>query len=783
MRVCSEFSHAGRLAVCLLVALAAGRPGAAFGQSGSVDDFEAGGAVAPAVILSPVPNSAAPPLAPATVTRDESGRVTVRAVRLLNPLRLDGALDEALYKDVLPISDFIQMEPRAGEPATEKTEIWLSFDGDNVYISAKAWDSQMDTLIATDMRRDSNVAWQGNDIVSFAFDTFFDKRNALSFTVNPIGSRSDGQVVNERQYSQDWNPVWDLKTGRFDGGWTFEAALPFKSFRYRAGAAQVWGFNAMRIKRAKNEISTVTKVPPARGQQAFRQPSYAATLVGIEAPAGGLDLDIKPYVISSLSTDRTVATPISNDPNGDIGLDLKYAVTQGLSADLTINTDFAQVEADEQQVNLTRFSLFFPEKRDFFLENSGTFSFGGVNNNGNNNGNNDSAAPIMFYSRRIGLNKGRVVPLEAGGRLTGRVGRYSLGVLASRTGEEAISATPSNTFGVLRLKRDVLRRSSIGLIATGRSVELNGNGRNAAYGVDGTFGFFDNLSINTYWAKTQTDRRNGDDVSYRGVLDYNGDRYGVQLERLGIGADFNPEMGFVRRGDMRRSRAQARFSPRPKNMPSIRRFQYQANVVYAEDGAGILESREREGQFEIQFQNGDKFGLNYNNQYEYLPTPFAIAPSVTIPVGGYAFDTYQVSFELGRQRTVSSQLSLEYGIFYNGHRTSFTVSQGRVSLTNSLSVEPSYSLNKVDLVEGAFTTNLFGSRVTYSLTPLMFLSTLIQYNSGNNAVSTNARLRWEYRPGSEFFVVYNDERNTLARSFPSLNTRSFIVKFNRLFRL
>jgi hypothetical protein len=176
-------------------------------------------------------------------------------------------------------------------------------------------------------------------------------------------------------------------------------------------------------------------------------------------------------------------------------------------------------------------------------------------------------------------------------------------------------------------------------------------------------------------------------------------------------------------------------------------------------------------------------GLGYNNQYEYLPAPFRITPAVTLPVGGYAFDTFQASFELGRQRVVSSQMTFEYGTFYDGHRTSFSASQGRVSLTNALAVEPNYTLNKVDLREGHFTQNLFGSRVTYTMTPMMFVSTLIQYNSGNNSVSTNARLRWEYRPGSEFFVVYNDERNTLARSFPSLNTRSFVVKFNRLFRL
>jgi hypothetical protein len=210
------------------------------------------------------------------VRRDDEGRAAIRAVRLSQPIRLDGQLDEALYRDVLPISDFIQMEPEAGAPATERTDAWIAFDEDNLYVSFRNCDTQMDRLIATEMRRDSTNTWQGNDIVSFIIDTFFDRRNANAFTINPLGGRSDGQMVNERQYSLDWNPVWDVKTGRFPGGWTAEAAIPFKSIRYRPGTNQMWGFNAMRVKRAKNEISTLTRVPPARGQQGFQQPSFAA---------------------------------------------------------------------------------------------------------------------------------------------------------------------------------------------------------------------------------------------------------------------------------------------------------------------------------------------------------------------------------------------------------------------------------------------------------------------------------------------------------------------------
>ncbi len=727
------------------------------------------------------------PVPPATISRDADGRATVRAVRLSRPLRLDGALDEAHYGEVPPMSGFIQIEPQPGDLAKDQTDVWVSFDDDRVYVSARMWDDQMDRIVATEMRRDSTALFQGNDVVSFVFDPFYDRRNALVFTVNPIGGRSDVQVTNERQFSQDWNPVWEVKTGRFDGGWTVEAAVPFKSLRYREGTEQVWGFNAMRVKRSTNEMSLLTKVPPARGNSALVQTSFAASLVGIEAPRAGRNLDLKPYVTSSLTTNRTATPRVSNDPSGEAGLDLKYGVTQGLTADLTLNTDFAQVEADEQQVNLTRFSLFFPEKREFFLENQGLFSFGGVQLSGSFNSAGTSTAPILFYSRRIGLNQGRVVPLDVGGRLTGRAGRYSIGLVSARAGGEdrtLPSAAPATTFSVVRFKRDVLRRSSVGLIATHRSVAQIGAGRNLAYGADGTFAFFDNLAVNTYWARTDTTGRAGagDQTSYRAQLDYNGDRYGVQIERLAIGADFNPELGFLRRRDMRRSAAHVRFSPRPRNMPSVRRFRYQAGLTLVDNSAGILESREQEAEFAVEFQNGDQFNVGYSDLYELLPEPFAIAPAVTLPVGGYDFRNGSIGFTLGRRRRVSGGVTVEYGTFYDGRRTGVTLSQGRLSVTRALSLEPTYSLNRVRLAEGAFTTHLSGSRITYTMTPLMFVSALVQYNSASRTLSTNARLRWEYRPGSELFVVYNDERNTTGRGFPALATRAIIVKLNRLFR-
>jgi hypothetical protein len=464
-----------------------------------------------------------------------------------------------------------------------------------------------------------------------------------------------------------------------------------------------------------------------------------------------------------------------------VGFDAKYAVTRNMAADVTVNTDFAQVEADQQQINLTRFSLFFPEKREFFLENQGTFSFGGVAVGSLNAGTSD--APILFYSRRIGLNAGREVPIDAGGRLTGRAGRYSIGAINIQSDDDASGALATN-FTVARVKRDLFGRSSIGAIVTNRSVSAAGSGRNLAYGLDGSFIFFKNLQINTYWARTESDRPlglHGNDTSYRAQVDYNGDRYGLQVERLGIGDAFNPEVGFVKRLDMFRNFAQARFSPRPGGRSAIRKYVYQATVDSIDNGSGRLETRTVSGEFALDFKNADRVGVLYTDEFEYLPVPLRIG-GLTLPVGSYAFDTVRLNYNMGQQRTVSANLSVDVGTFYDGRKTTLSVARGRVPVTHQLSFEPTYSYNDVRLSVGQFTAHLAGSRVTYTMTPLMFVSALLQYNSGTDAVSTNARLRWEYRPGSELFVVYNEERNTLTPRFPTLNNRSLIVKFNRLFR-
>ena len=729
-----------------------------------------------------------PPAPPAIIARDAAGRATLRAVRLEEPLDVDGALDERLYRDSLPASDFIQVLPNEGEIAAEQTEIWVAFDGENLYVSGRCHNAAPESAwVANDMRRDGTGLGQ---YVGILLDTFHDRRNAVELVINPLGGRLDGQITNERAWNGDWNPVWSVRVGRFDGGWTFEAAIPFKSLRYRPGRAQTWGFNAERRVVWNNEYSALVPLPASWGYGAIMQVSQAATLVGLEAPDAGIDLEVKPYVIGETNGVRAGGSRLANDATGDLGLDVKYGVTDNLVADLTLNTDFAQVEADEQQVNLTRFSLFFPEKREFFLENQGVFAFGGEAGAGQFAG--ISNTPILFYSRRIGLHQGREVQIDAGGRLTGRIGRYSLGVLNIRTADAPAAGARATNFSVLRVRRDILRRSNIGALFTGRSVSQAGPGANEVYGVDGLFSFYQNLNISTYWAETRTRGagRGDDQTSHRVQLDYTGDRYGLQVERLAVGEDFNPEIGFLRRSDFEQHFGLFRFSPRPQSIESIRQFFWEGQLDYIADRKGVLETRQARGRFAMELESGDLFDVIYNRNYEFLERPFAIAPRVIIPAAGYRFDDIEVGYSLGQRHRLSGRISAQHGGFFGGTKTSVnfglgsTFSGTRLELTPQLSIEPNLSFNRVDLPVDRFDTTLVSTRTIYAVNPLMFVSALVQYNSATGGVGTNVRLRWEYHPGSELFIVYNENRNDglHPNRFLQLENRAFIVKINRLFR-
>ena len=508
-----------------------------------------------------------------------------------------------VYEQEQAISDFIQTDPIEGGPATEKTELWVMFDRENVYVAFRVWESQRERRVANVMQKDNGLLFQ-NDGVMFVFDPFYDRRNGVGFMLNAIGGRTDGQVTDER-WSRDWNMVWDVKVADFDGGWTAEVALPFKSLRYRPGTAQVWGFNARRIDRWKNEYSHLMPVERQEAGSGVYRMSRAATVIGLEAPPGSKNLEFKPYAISNASSiePRTLRTStaerfersdgrrrhrrkVRHHPEPDRRLHRQHRLRPGRGRR-------AADQPHALQPVLPREARLLPrERRALRLRRRQQFQCGPQRR----------AAALLQPANRAQCRPGRA-DRRRRAALTGRVGRYSVGVIDIQTGSEAVSGTRATNFSAVRVKRDVLSRSSIGVIATGRSVTQDGAGSNAAYGVDGAFGFFTNLAVDAYWARTATDGLSGSDTSYRGVVNYNGLTYGLQAERLVIGEHFNPEVGFVRRGDIRKSFAQARYSPWPTSIGPVRRISLVGSIGYVENGARQLEARDIDGEFADRLQH------------------------------------------------------------------------------------------------------------------------------------------------------------------------------------
>ena len=722
-----------------------------------------------------------------TVARDSGGRVTVRATRITEPLTIDGALDEGVYLRIKPIDGFLQQEPHEGQPATEKTDVWLLYDDANIYVTARCWSTDPSRIVANEMRRDSFANFQ-NDNFAVLFDTFHDRRNGVQFQSTPLGGLSDSLITDERDSNRDWNTVWDARARRFAEGWAVEFVIPFRSLRYPAPGPQDWGVQFRRVARGANEFSYLTPMPAAYTQRAMVRVSQAASLVGLEAPKAALNLEVKPYALGAVETDLEAFTPYSNDPKAQAGIDAKYTFKNGLVADGTVNTDFAQVEDDEQQVNLTRFSLFFPERREFFLEGAGIFAFGGasVSPRGGQQGP-PSNTPILFYSRTIGLyeyaeDETTAVPLLAGGRLTGRTGAYTVGALNIQQREDLSIGAPSTNFSVVRLKRDLLKQSSIGVIFTNRSQSVNADGANQTVGADASFTFRRYLTINTYLARTRTNGREGNDASYRADVQWTGDRYGFEAEHLAVERNFNPEVGFLRREDFRRSYGMFRFSPRPAGPSPIRKYLFETSFDHFTDTDGRIETQLAAAEAGMELQNGDEWRVQVKNNFEYLDEPFEIVDGLFLPIGGYRFTDAEAMYMIGPQRRVNGAVWVGGGQFFDGTRTEIGY-RGRVGVTSRLGIEPGIAFNWVDLREGSFLAKLLTARATYNLSPRQAVMALVQYNSEGSVIGANVRFRWEFRPGSDLFVVYNEGRDTtLGVSRSTLSGRSFVVKVTRLFR-
>ncbi|MEW6322639.1 MAG: hypothetical protein AB1635_16325, partial [Acidobacteriota bacterium] len=397
---------------------------------------------------------------------------------------------------------------------------------------------------------------------------------------------------------------------------------------------------------------------------------------------------------------------------------------------------------------------------------------------GRRGGSNDT--PVLFYSRRIGLESGRVVPILGGARMLGRVGAWQVGALSMQTDDVPAAGIRSTNFSVLRVNRDLLRRSRIGFLTTRRDAgAVSGD----TVGADAQFGLTNDLTVLGYVAATRSSARPDadDELSYRARMDWNADRYGFQAEHLYVGEDFNPEMGFLRRSAFRRSMAEGRFSPRPAGSSVIRKWDFEGSYDRFTSVSGRLESEETQGTVRMELQNGDMWNVEVTRAFEAIDARFEVARAVFVPVGEYAFSTVKGTYILGPQRRVNGSITAGRGGFYDGTLTELTW-RGRVDVTSQFYVEPQLSWNKVEVPWGAADTNLVSTRWTYTISPRMFASALIQYQSRTASVSTNARLRWEYQPGSELFIVYSDGRTTLSRGIPDVENRSFVVKITKLFR-
>jgi hypothetical protein len=450
------------------------------------------------------------------------------------------------------------------------------------------------------------------------------------------------------------------------------------------------------------------------------------------------------------------------------------------------------VEDDEAQVNLTRFSLLFPEKRDFFLEGADVFTFaqsgpgsGGGGGGVQGGGQNTSTVPLLFYSRRIGLDNGVEVPIRVGGRLLGRTGPWRYGALNIQTAESEVAASPTTNFAVGRVNYDLLSRSRIGAMVTARSalsdtpIDVD-RSTNLSYGIDTTINPTQEVSILGYVAKTRTGTVRGRDGSYRGRFDWNADRYGLQAEHLTVEANFNPEVGYLRRTAFRRSYGQGRFSPRP-DWRGVRKLFYEASVDYITDMDNRPESKELQASHRMELDNGDTWNVDLTRNFERLTRRFEVGRDLFAPVGEYEFTQVRASYAFGPQRPFSGTLTAARGGFYDGTLTEITW-RGRADLSPALYVEPTLSWNHVVVPAGAGDTKRVCTRGTNSLSTRMFVSALVQYQSRSRGMATNARLRWEYQPGSEIFIVYSDGRTTDGSGFPDVINRSIVMKATRLLR-
>mgnify|MGYP001577899772 CR=1 FL=1 len=696
-------------------------------------------------------------------------RPVARAVRASGPIRIDGALDEPGWQQAPALDGFIQSQPRTGYPASEITSVRILYDEGRLYIGAECRDSEPDRLVIPSLEQDFESG--DSDIFGVALDTFHDRRNAFMFLVNPRGAVKDAQDFDDsRLEDAAWEGVIEVKTRIHDQGWTVELALPFTTLRFNPQLAQqVWGVNFLRRIRRKNEEAYWA---PLDRRDRIHRMSKAGTLEGLQNLRAGRNLTIKPYALGANLSGHALTQPAGADFNA--GGDLKYGVTSQLTLDLTVRTDFSQVEVDQEQVNLTRFPLFFPEKRDFFLENSGTFAFGDISERSLRLG--ASLRDFtLFHSRRIGLTfDGQPLPILGGGRLTGKARGFELGLLNIQT--RGSDRAPAENFAAVRVRKSLAGHGDAGVLFLNReATETSSRPYNRSFGADLNLRFLQNLVVNSYFAATEDPIARGSNTAARLTVGWRDRFWDASAFVKQVGDGFEPRMGFVRRRDMRHSYATLGIHPRP-HLRFIQELNPYIEVDYITNLRSVLETRNTTLGFDVPFQDGGRFGVTYNDGFERLFEPFRVLSHTVIRPGDYDFGETTLSYRSSAGRALSGQVNLSHGGYYSGDKTSVSLS-ALWRPNYRLSMDLSVQRNDVDLPDETFSANVFGVRVKYGFSTTLFASAYLQYNAAADQVVTNLRVNFIHSPLSDLFVVYTERRET---SVPRPLERAFTVKVTKL---
>jgi hypothetical protein len=697
-------------------------------------------------------------------------------------LRIDGILDEPSWRLVQPITGLRQREPNAGEPATERTELRVLFDGEYLYFGVEAYDSRPDAVIGRTLLRNQIMrsdgggqpVFGGDDTVAILLDPFHDHRNGVIFATNCKGAKADALLTDEgRELNTDWRGVWDVAATRTQDGWSAEFAIPFRSLRFPEGGGKPWGLNIIRTIRRKNE--EVLWGGWTRENGGFHKVSLAGHLQQLtELPRPGMNLELRPYALTGWVTQDTDDAdeslgPLEDRALMDVGLDLKYEVRPGLVLDATLHPDFAQVEADQEQVNLTRFSLFFPEKREFFLENAGIFEFGFRGFGG-------PPPFLLFFSRQIGIAADDgIVPVVGGTRVTGRVGGQTIGFMNTVT--EAEFEEPVTSFTVGRVKRDIGSNNYVGVIATDRR---NEGTYNSSFGVDFSAWPTHGLNLQGFAARTQTRGDGGDDEAYRAVADFTGDHLGFLASYLAIGPDCDAQTGFITRTDIQRTDLFLRLTPRP-DVLGLRRVDIYNSGQYVSRIDGEKQDWNAGPSVQLTFDSGEVVGASWEESFSRLDESFELTDAVEIPAGDFPMGKIGFYGNSASSRSFHVGWNLFHQDFFGGE---FDHISGNLGLhpNPNLAVHLSAERNEVDVPQGAFRATVLTLRADYAFSTRLFLNSLLQRNNLDDRFSANIRIQYIHRPGSEIYLVYNETREDQGGRL-ALADRSGAIKLSYLRRI